>query len=650
MTLVSLGLAAQGLSSSSIPSVEGKVLSQAPVIDGVIDSAEWREAATVTASFEDNETGAVYNKPVTFWVGTTAKGIYFAAKVQDDPRSLSSDEYRQNVGLEANDYIQLSVEPFAKGSGFNQFRINPSGANQIIVAGGRAAKTEWLGALQTAAKVLEDGWQGEMFVPWALMELPSPGTRTIMVNVTWNEMTSQRRYMWKYNAGDGTKTPTMTGVEIPRVDTGRTLQLLPFAYAGYDDEGKRAIVNAGLDFKTSLTQRSQLVGTISPDFRNIENQVLSLDFSYFERLAGESRPFFLEGQGFRGNQGMGDRLFASQRIRAFDAGINTYGSLDDRSNYSLLSTVDFGGRTAVAANYSRQISNKDNMSAAYVGNFQDGLENHAARVAYGRRMGAWFLDGSGSFTRDQAAGEGRRLGVGINHNGPGTFFFLGYNEVSPDYLPRLGFAPQRDFRSMSAYYSFEKPHPRGSLLETEIGGGVDYGERWGSSEVYSRGGNVNASFTFRDGPDVDLGASQSWFLGFVDTLYSISIEKPRRNQYRRWSLDYTTGNLAGRAYEQVGLSLRYRPLKRVQLFGSVQWQDHFEKSRQAILSLNYDKGLFESIGGRLVERDGDINWYLSYRRSGGLGNEFFLILGDPNSRSFRKQLILKAVFPLSVKY
>jgi hypothetical protein len=187
-------------------------------------------------------------------------------------------------------------------------------------------------------------------------------------------------------------------------------------------------------------------------------------------------------------------------------------------------------------------------------------------------------------------------------------------------------------------------------METEIGGSFNYAERWGSSDVYDRSADINASFTFRDGLDVDLGASQGWFLGSVDTLYVISIEKPRRNQYRRWSLDYATGNLAGRAYEQVGVSLRYRPLKRVQLFGSLQWQDHFEKSRQAIVSLNYDMGLFESIGGRLVERDGDINWYLSYRRSGGLGNEFFLILGDPNSRTFRKQLILKAVFPLSVKY
>jgi hypothetical protein len=32
-----------------------------------------------------------------------------------------------------------------------------------------------------------------------------------------------------------------------------------------------------------------------------------------------------------------------------------------------------------------------------------------------------------------------------------------------------------------------------------------------------------------------------------------------------------------------------------------------------------------------------------------LGAEYFLILGDPNARTFRPSVVLKVVFPLSVK-
>jgi hypothetical protein len=46
---------------------------------------------------------------------------------------------------------------------------------------------------------------------------------------------------------------------------------------------------------------------------------------------------------------------------------------------------------------------------------------------------------------------------------------------------------------------------------------------------------------------------------------------------------------------------------------------------------------------------GGTNWYLSFRQSGNRGAEYYLILGDPNAVSFRTSLILKAVFPFSLK-
>jgi hypothetical protein len=42
------------------------------------------------------------------------------------------------------------------------------------------------------------------------------------------------------------------------------------------------------------------------------------------------------------------------------------------------------------------------------------------------------------------------------------------------------------------------------------------------------------------------------------------------------------------------------------------------------------------------------NWFLSYKRSGNLGAEYFLILGDPNATSFHKTLVFKVSVPLTV--
>jgi hypothetical protein len=47
---------------------------------------------------------------------------------------------------------------------------------------------------------------------------------------------------------------------------------------------------------------------------------------------------------------------------------------------------------------------------------------------------------------------------------------------------------------------------------------------------------------------------------------------------------------------------------------------------------------------------GDINAYIAFRRSGNKGAEYFLIFGDPNARQFQASLILKAVFPVSIRF
>ena len=59
----------------------------------------------------------------------------------------------------------------------------------------------------------------------------------------------------------------------------------------------------------------------------------------------------------------------------------------------------------------------------------------------------------------------------------------------------------------------------------------------------------------------------------------------------------------------------------------------------ALWKLARDQG----IGGRLVRLNKHTNWYLSFRRSGYGGTEYFLILGDPNSQSFSRRLVFKVV-------
>ena len=121
---------------------------------------------------------------------------------------------------------------------------------------------------------------------------------------------------------------------------------------------------------------------------------------------------------------------------------------------------------------------------------------------------------------------------------------------------------------------------------------------------------------------------------------AVEHEKPcRKNELEHTSMCYRLGD---------GFSTRR--VKNLQLLLSYQLVDHFDTEDQTIFSANYDLNQSDAIGGRFVKRNSDMNFYIAFRRAGNRGNEYFLILGDPNAQTFRPSLILKATFPLQVKF
>jgi hypothetical protein len=56
-----------------------------------------------------------------------------------------------------------------------------------------------------------------------------------------------------------------------------------------------ARADRGVDTTTSAGVT--LLGTAYPDFKNVESDILGLDFPYSPVYAGDNRPFFEEGKG-----------------------------------------------------------------------------------------------------------------------------------------------------------------------------------------------------------------------------------------------------------------------------------------------------------------------------------------------------------------
>lgn len=626
--------------------VEAKKATEPPKIDGTITSEEWGNPTG--EGFFDSRSGASAENG-RFWITYDSKYIYFAAQLDsDDPKSIKATEYRQNVSLKSDDSVFLLLEPFGTTTQGNVFGMNPKGATDVRIAGGRAAKREWLGEFTCSGRVTDKGWEVEARIPWGIMRLPSPGLRDVRLQVVRYNPTSQRETEWKYLNNQMANIPFWKGVDLPASGNERSIKLLPYVYGGLSRRDH--IANAGLDLKTSLSDQIDLVGTVNPDFRNVENQVLSVDFSYFERLAGESRPFFLEGNNYFGTS-RDAPLFASQRIQKFDAGVKSFGQISDKTRFAMLDTIDFGKDNAFVGNVRHQFDDRTGATVALSSlSSKKGADNTASYLGFDTTLknGLGFF-GQHQLSHDTFSGRGHRINTGLFYNANGYDGFLEYLEVSSRYNPRLGFVRERNIKGFAAGLEYVRPVTSGPFSEYGYGFFVNDLYRFDGKQQ-RRSFEFNTSLTFKDGTDLDMGGSFEKVAGVNDRLWFFSLERPRGDTYRRWQVDYATGKVAGANYDSFGLQASYRPVNQLQLSMRGQEVRHFRRSTQLILGANYDLGRDMSISGRMVRTGPDTNAYIALRKSGNRGAEYYIIFGDPNARRFEASLVVKAVFPLELKF
>lgn len=624
------------------PVIPAKKLDPAPKIDGVIEDSEWKGAAKFSGLVDANNGGAAPESG-TFWLGYDEKFIYFAARLTDaQPGSVRATEYRTNVGLPGDDYVELDVDLSGSLSDFSTFQANPRGATNISITGGRALKREWLGEIFAQGRVTATGWDLEMRVPWKILPVPKAGPRDIRINVQRLISRLNRNLSFTYTGpGLAQLTPIWKDVIIPKAMTDRSIKLLPYVYGGAD-ASSGAIADAGLDSKTSLTDQVQLVGTVNPDFRNVENAILNLDFSRFARLAQETRPFFLEG-----SQYMNSQLYASQTIPRLDVGVNTYGKLNDQTQFGFINAYWQGRENDAILNTSYNPTPNDSWRLTATQKIASGDQNDAYLVRYNKQFGPWSI-----FLRDMGS-QDTNIGRGNDDTGSLTYvkgeWFGGaqYDRAMPNFAPALGFFPEVDYKGFSEFAGFDHPMNKGPLQDYNANfNNLDYTRV--SGMFYRRDPTVNGGVTTRNGINLNVTVDRPDFEGSHDRIDTYAINYPNADTHRNFGLSYSGGEIGGQVYNNIALSTAYRPFRAFQFNATYQHVHLGTDQDQAILTGFYDLGADRSVSGRAVQTGGHTNFYLALRRSGNQGAEYYLIVGDPNALSFRSSVILKVVVPFRV--
>ena len=420
------------------------------------------------------------------------------------------------------------------------------------------------------------------------------------------------------------------------------IELYPYWFGGFDRHHSY-LSDAGLDFQTRVGNL-QWLGSINPDFRNVPLDVLSLDFSYFERLPAESRPFFLAGSGFFSGVPL-----ATQRITTFDAATKSYGNLDSKTRIGLLDAADFWQSNAFAASVSRDTSKNTDVDLGVTAWHQPDFTNAAFSGGGQVRMGPWTASGGVHLTRDSVIGSGDSEAVGLSYDGKGVFANFAGSRTTANYLDRLDYYTETDIQGARANVGFTKKFGAGPIARSTVAVAGSY-YNFLDGQPYRRLVSLSENNTLSCGVTVGGTLKAEDFLNYKDRLGTVFAIVPFPGRKASISGNFTGGELAGQHYADTFVSLNWTPTPKLGLAASFQNVIHFQNLSQTILHASYAFNDSCGVLGRLIQLQGDTNFYLAYFSSPKKGPRYEVILGDPNAQKFQRAIAFKLVFPLGVKY
>ncbi|MBX3118519.1 MAG: carbohydrate binding family 9 domain-containing protein [Fimbriimonadaceae bacterium] len=622
-----------------------------PVIDGKLGDGEWEQASHCTGFVERFDGSAPVEK-TEVWIGYDDKAIFVAFKCYDsEPQKIVAREIKPGVDLSGDDVVVFRIDPFntQQYGSTSFFRVNAIGTQSEEIAGGRASKREWRGDWQAAAQKTDFGYVVEMRIPWEVIDHPTGGEpRDLNFNfVRWHGRQSKLS-IWSFTTSSERPelNATWQGVQMPTSRSKPKIQLLPYTVGEWDFENSKIGLDAGLDVKIPISSQLTGVASFNPDFKNIEQSVVGIEFTRSERFLGDTRPFFAEGGSLFNltwQHSIG-RLFYSRRIADFDVGTKGYGKLTDKIAVGALATLGQDDEVNGAFNLDYDADAMTQYGLFGTTHNGSGRQNSAVGANVLKRLGNWFVSGEGIREMD-ANYNASAYSYSVDYQVPTLFATLRHMAIDPDFRPALAFIPFND--------------RRGTYLYSE------YGRQLNDSWIQSYDANFFASsFDHYDGTEDEHGWDLSLGLrtrndqrtsvsyenrvweGARDTVWGVGHTIGQSNRFQRFNIYHQFGKRADQSYKLYSASGSLRVMRRIDVGAQYNKQEYFGTDDQFVGTVSWEIDAKRSLSGRLVQTNGTTNWYVAFRSAGFKGAELFVILGDPNTAEFRQRLAIKLVIPV----
>lgn len=653
----SLVCAAEEQPTAGPPSIAAVKVVEPPVIDGVLNDSCWQQATHVEGFWRE-DLDAPELERTEAWICHDSRAIYVAFRCHDSkPSQICSDQKKRQGSLWRDDSVEFWLDVENTGQHFYSFRVNPAGTQYDGVPGGTSEKIEWKGDWHAGALIDEGGWSAEMEVPFAILRY-SQGQQTFRFNFGRRLARPDHRVLWPAclaRVFDMDNCARWTGIEAPPVPFRYVLMPYLLSVAA-EDEQDRENLTGGVDFKGTLPNGVVTLATYNPDFRNIEDVVETIDFTFVERYLPEYRPFFREGAGYFPSS----RIFYSRRIEELDWGAKTFGTVGAH-RFAVLDAYRRGGENHLAWEYDHLFGNEGSIQLSGVHRRVPG-DPHNAAYDLGADWNWRFPGGSRnlyahryqSCTQGEGGDDGAvYAGTGLSRN-QGLDWSFNYESVDPEFRADDGYVPETGVRRFAVDLYDHHSYDEGATQAREWWFSADTGE---SESGRRQGFWLGNDYYWRSGWSMWTGTSHGERDGFDVVDYYIGGRWNRKDMYHTGKVDYIWGHRYDQPYRYQRLIQAFHPSQRwsaelrAERLYAADLDDEWnvvppEWSRQLVFTTTCDISEERTASARLVRRGSHTNPYAAYRQRVRRGMDLLIVVGDPNADEWVSRVAVKAIWCL----
>lgn len=283
-------------------------VSAPPAIDGDLSDAAWQSAPEFTDFTQhDPDDGKPATMKTSLRIVYDDHAIYFGMKMSDPERPTSLLARRDNFSQ--SDFISINLDPQHDRLSGNAFTINPANVQvDTVLYNDIGEDPSWDGVWDSATKIVADGWQLEVRIPFSQLRFPEKPVHVWGINVTRRTVRNNEvvRIVNTPKGQTGFVSHFADIVGLEGIHRGRPLELVPYTVGRADVQTRANLgdpflqrrdhrIDGGVDLKYALTSSLTLTGTINPDFGQVEVDPAVVNLSQFETFYPEKRPFFTEG-------------------------------------------------------------------------------------------------------------------------------------------------------------------------------------------------------------------------------------------------------------------------------------------------------------------------------------------------------------------